>query len=102
MNEIIKKCKKALEEHYKDQFQGLILYGSCARNQADPSSDIDLLVLLSKPFDFFKELRTMTDLLYPLQLESLQLISVQPAAVDEFESGSLQLYRNAMSEGIAV
>jgi len=65
-------------------------------------SDIDLLVLLSKPFYYFRELRNITDLLYPLQLESEQLISAKPAAVDEFESGEIQLYRNAKCEGVAL
>ena len=102
MNRIVKKCKKLLKDHYGSQFQGLILYGSVARNESDPASDIDLLVLLNKPFDYFGELRRITDLLYPLQLESKQLMSAKPAALDEFESGNIQLYRNAKREGFAV
>jgi predicted nucleotidyltransferase len=71
-----------------------------ARGGADIISDIDLLVLLSKPFDYFRELRRIIDLLYPLQLDTDQLISAKPAALDEFENGSIQLYRNAKREGI--
>jgi len=71
-----------------------------ARNQASAGSDIDLLVLLSEPFDHFDELCRIIDLLYPVQLESEQLISAKPAAVDEFEFGRLQLYRNAKREGL--
>lgn len=70
MNDIIKKCKNSLQKHYKDRFKGLILYGSQARDHAEISSDIDMLVLLSEPFDFFHELRTISELLYPIQLES--------------------------------
>ena len=73
-----------------------------ARDQATPDSDIDLLVLLSKPFDYFQELRQIVDLLYPIQLESDRLLSTKPAPVDEFEAGSIQLYRNAKREGILV
>lgn len=96
------KCKTALESHYGSQFKGLILYGSMARNQADSTSDIDLLVLLSKPFDYFSELRQVIEVLYPIQLESEQLISAKPVLPDEFERGSIQLYRNAKREGILV
>jgi len=71
-----------------------------ARDLACSTSDIDLLVLLSKPFDHFHELRRIIDLLYPIQLESEQLISAKPAAVDEFEYGDIQLYRNAKREGL--
>ena len=102
MNEIAKKCKRILKEHYGAQFQGLVLYGSMARNREDESSDIDLLVLLHRPFDYFQELWKITDLLYPVQLESEKLISAKPAAVDEFEAGNIHLYRNARSEGLAL
>ena len=98
-DEIAQRCKSALESHYGSRFKGLILYGSVARDQASSISDIDLLVLLSKPFDHFHELRRIIDLLYPIQLESEQLISAKPAAVDEFEYGDIQLYRNAKREG---
>jgi len=39
-------------------------------------------------------------LLYPVQLDTDQLISAKPAPLDEFENGSIQLYRNAKREGI--
>ena len=71
-----------------------------ARDQAGITNDIDLLVLLSKPFDFFQELHQVIDLLYPIQLDTDQLISAKPASLDEFEDGSIQLYRNAKREGI--
>jgi predicted nucleotidyltransferase len=71
-----------------------------ARRQADAVSDIDLLVLLRPPFDYFQELRDIIDLLYPIQLESEQLISAKPTALDEFEQGVIQLYRNAQREGV--
>ena len=100
MNRIIECSRKVLEEYYGSRFAGLVLFGSVARGDATAESDIDLLVLLNKPFDYFQELRKIVDLLYPLQLESSQLISAKPAAVDEFEGGYIQLYRNAKREGI--
>ena len=100
--EIIQKCKTTLEGHYRSQFKGLILYGSLARDQASPASDIDLLVLLSQPFNYFDELRQIIELLYPIQLESDRLISAKPAPLDEFEHGRIQLYRNAKREGVPV
>ena len=54
MDPIIQKCKKLLEKHYGDRFAGLILYGSQARGQAEGGSDIDLLVLFQRPFDYFQ------------------------------------------------
>ncbi|OHB77293.1 MAG: hypothetical protein A2Z25_10575 [Planctomycetes bacterium RBG_16_55_9] len=100
--DITRKCKESLVDYYGSRFRGLILYGSAARDQADAGSDIDLLVLLNKPFDYFQELRRIIDLLYPIQLESDQLISAKPAAFDDFEQSAIQLYRNAKREGLAL
>lgn len=102
MNDIIKKCKTALQNHYKEQFKGLLLYGSRARHQAEITSDIDMLVLLAQPFDFFRELRTISELLYPIQLESEQLISVKPVLEKDYQDGTLQLYRNVKRDGVAM
>ena len=101
MNPILKRCNQTLSNYYGEKFKGLILYGSLARDQADNFSDIDLLVLLKEPFNYFQELRTIVELLYPVQLESQNLISAKPAGKGEFESGEILLYRLAKREGIA-
>lgn len=100
--DITHKCKNSLVNYYGSRLKGVILYGSVARDQASTGSDIDLLVLLSKPFDYFRELHQIIDLLYPIQLESEQLISAKPAAFDDFEQRAIQLYRNAKREGLAL
>ncbi len=102
LSEILQKCKTALADNYQSNFTGLILYGSLARNQGTSASDIDLLVLLDQPFDYFRELRTIIELLYPIQLESEQLISAKPALSKDFERGAMSLYRNALREGVSV
>jgi predicted nucleotidyltransferase len=48
ITDTMQKCRTILEGHYGSQFKGLVLYGSIARNQASPESDIDLLVLLGR------------------------------------------------------
>ncbi len=96
------RSRTVLKEHYGSRFAGLVLYGSTARGTAGTESDLDILVLLQGDFDFFHELRTITALLYAVQLESDRLISARPAAVADFEAGVLQLYRNAALDGLRV
>jgi predicted nucleotidyltransferase len=100
--DITQRCKESLANYYGPRLKGLVLYGSLARDQASTGSDIDLLVLLNKPFDYFQELHQIIDLLYPIQLESEQLISAKPAAFDDYEQKAIQLYRNAKREGLAL
>lgn len=102
MNKIVEKCRVLLSRHYGNHLAGVVLYGSVARQTNDSSSDIDLLVLLEEPFDYYAELKVITDLLYPIQLNSEQLISAHLAARDEYERGNLQLYRNVQREGVRV
>lgn len=99
---IVRKCKEALAEYYGARLKGIILYGSMARGDAVQFSDIDLLVLLSPPLDYFAELRQIVDLLYPIQLESEKLISAKPALASDYEMGSISLYRNARREGVVL
>lgn len=101
-NSILKKCKAILTNHYGDRLKGVVLYGSMARKQATSTSDIDLLVLLTPPFDYFAELWQIVNVLYPLQLESEHLISAKPVSTKDFETGSVSLYRNAKREGVTV
>jgi len=98
----LEDCNKILKAHYGSDFRGLFLYGSMVRGKAEKSSDIDILVLLSKPFSYFDELRKIIELLYPIQLKSEHLISAKPVAEDEFDSGTIHLYRTAKREGMAV
>lgn len=101
-SQIIQQCKETLARQYGKRLKGVILYGSTARGQSAPESDIDLLVLLEGPMDYFVELRRLVDVLYPTQLESVQLISAKPVSFKDFESGTVSLYRNARREGVAV
>ena len=96
----VERCRDMLQNYYKDQLKSVVLYGSAARQEMRTESDIDLLVVLKQPLDRPRELRAIVDLLYPLQLESSHWISAKPAAADEFEARTIQLYRNVAREGV--
>ena len=96
----LEACKAVLVSHYGQRLKGLILFGSAARQEMTDTSDIDLLALLPSTLDHAQELSTLVDLIYPLELEATHWISIKPAAQDEFEAGSTQLYRNIQKEGI--
>lgn len=98
--ELRREIRSRLHGYYGERLDDVVLHGSVARGTDEPDSDIDLLVLLHGDLDYFRELRTLVDLLYPFALESERVLSALPAASDEFRAGTLQLYRNAALEGM--
>ena len=99
-DELLKRIRSALEDDFGERLEGVILYGSEARGEAEPDSDIDLLVLLSGPIDFDQDLRMCIHVLYPLVLEVGRPIDVFPVDAEDYKSGRISLYVNAKKEGI--
>jgi len=97
---LIKRCAQIIREVYGDRLAGIVLYGSVARGEDGPESDIDLLVLLHGEYGLFVEIQRLVDILYDLQLESGRLICAMPARALEYRGGATQLYRNAIEEGV--
>lgn len=99
---LLRQIKERIRDVYGDRLQGIILYGSEARDENDEESDIDLMVLLHGPVSFGKDLRTIIDTLYPLQLEVLRPLHAIPVDVNVYEAQEYGLYRNAKKEGIFI
>ena len=76
------------------------VFGSAARDDARPDSDVDLLVLLNGPVDLGSDLEQIIAALYPLQLEWERPIHAMPVDHEVYLQGQFALYRNAQKEGI--
>jgi predicted nucleotidyltransferase len=101
--ELLTRVKAALAEAFGQRLRGVVLYGSEARGQADPDSDIDLLVLLSHQDSYWDDVRTAIDAVYPLILENDgRPIDAHPVTVEEYEGQEYGLYRNIKGEGVAL
>ena len=50
---IVAICRKCLSNHYRDRLKSVVLYGSAARQEMTAESDIDLLIVLAQPLDYF-------------------------------------------------
>jgi len=98
--ELLRRIKADLQDAFGERLKGVILYGSEARGNADPDSDIDLLVLLESQTNYWDDVRKCVHTLYPLVLETGRPIHAKPVAVDEYEQQLWPLYQAVKEEGI--
>ena len=99
---LINKAKDRLHAVYGDRLHGLVLFGSESRGDAEPDSDLDILILLDGPINLWEEISTITDTLYPLQLETDRALSAIPADFKAYETQDRSLYLTAKREGIEI
>jgi predicted nucleotidyltransferase len=98
---LLRRIRSELEVTYGQRLRLVMLYGSEARGEARPDSDIDVLVLLDEVTEYGLELRRCVDALYPLSLELERPISPKPVALRQYETVDCPLYRRVRAEGIA-
>lgn len=87
---------------YGERLHEVIVYGSRARGDAHPESDLDLLVVLADPVAPFEELRRMEEILWRHSLRCGLTIAASPVGVAEMSSPGRPVLVNARREGIPV
>jgi antitoxin ChpS len=71
VNEAIADYAKAVRQAYGDRVKGIYLFGSRARGDHTPESDVDIAVVLADgSWDFWAEKMLLTDLTYQPLVES--------------------------------
>ena len=97
---ILNEIKQELQELYGDRLVKLILFGSHARGQANPDSDIDILVVLHgniKPCD---EISNTGEIISKLSLQYDTVLSCLFISEKEYLSHISPLLLNIRREGI--
>lgn len=99
---ILSKTRQGLEQIYGPRLEQIILYGSQARGDARHDSDIDILILLKEPFNYFEESQKISYLIADICLENTVVISCMFATIQKYQEYESGLFRNIRREGVVI
>ncbi|MBW4497194.1 MAG: nucleotidyltransferase domain-containing protein [Oscillatoria princeps RMCB-10] len=97
---ILSQTSQGLQKIYGSHLDKIILYGSQARGDAVPDSDIDILIVLSRDLNHAEESDRISLFIANLCLEYNILISCALASRRQFQEYNNSFFRNIRREGI--
>lgn len=102
LKRIVAELRERFEALYEKRLVRIVLYGSQARGDSQPASDIDVLVVLTGPVRAGEEIARTSDIVADLSLCFDEVISCVFMDEDDFLHRAGPLLRNIRREGIAV
>jgi uncharacterized protein len=97
---ILDRLKQELTKLYSDRLTQLTLFGSQARGDQNPESDIDVLVVLRSPVNPGEEIKRTGQIVADLCLEHDVVISCIFMAENDYQTRNSNLLRNIRNEGV--
>lgn len=97
---ILSQLKQDLSTLYGDRLHHLTLFGSQARGDNQPESDIDVLVILSGPINAGEEIKRTGKIVAKLSLDYDVVISCLFMDEIHYQTRNSALLRNVRQEGV--
>ncbi len=102
LDEALRQLKRELEALYGERLKGLYLFGSRARGDAEPDSDVDVAVVLDDVQSVLAEIRRMSEVGSRISLQLDLNVSLIPVDSASWATGASLFLRNVAREGMAV
>mgnify|MGYP001590441891 CR=1 FL=1 len=97
---ILNELKLGLQATYGNNLKHLFLYGSHARGEATPDSDIDVLMVLEKSNNVWEEIKCNSQFVSEICLKHNVVISLIPIKEIKYNTLRTTLIINVKREGI--
>lgn len=101
-HEIARHAARDLRQLYGDRLSNVLLFGSWARGDAHPESDIDLLVVLDRVDSVWDELRRMDPVVWRYSFDNDTVLTVFPVAKRDLVEQRTPLLVRAQTDGVPV
>ena len=98
---LLKELKKELTLIYASRLQGIYLFGSYARQEQDPESDLDVLIVLTNIEGYSLEIKRTSEMISRLSLKFNITISRTFVREVDWKTGDTPLLRNVRQEVVA-
>jgi predicted nucleotidyltransferase len=99
---ILPELRRQFEALYGERLVHMLLFGSQVRGDAEPASDIDVLVVLQGPVDPGEEIARTGEVTALLSLKHDVVISRVFLSAEQFSSEQSPLLLNVRREGIPI
>ena len=102
LDTILREFRDGLDRIYGARLIQLVLFGSQARNEANPDSDIDVMVVVRGPVNPNEEIRRISTFKSELCLKYDVALSCVYVSEDQFRQDESPLLLNVRREGVPV
>lgn len=98
----VAELRDRLSKLYGERFQRTVVFGSRARGDAFPDSDVDVLVVLGGDVRPFEEIRRAGDIVADVSLRNDIYLSCVYTSESRFENATTPFLKAVRREGISV
>jgi uncharacterized protein len=102
LKQVLSELRQQLETLYGERLEKLILFGSQARGDAEPDSDIDVLVVLKGDVDDDAEIERTGTVFSDLSLQYDVVLSGVWVSAGEYATRKTALVRTVHREGVSI
>ena len=96
----MKELKEGLVRIYGDRLKGVYLYGSYARGDYRPGSDVDVMILLKDYKNYWDEIHRTSEVMSNVSLEYDLLVSRIFMTEEKWKTSDTPLLKNIHQDGL--